>query len=330
MTAENMKALLVEKGQMLLADWPKPSPGQGELLVKVAAAGVNRADILQKEGKYPPPAGASPLLGLEVAGTVAAVGADISNWQVGDRVMGLLPGGGYAQFALLHSELAMPVPENLSFAEAAALPEVFLTAWQALVWLAKLQKGETVLIHAGASGVGTAAIQVAKAMGAQVWVTASAAKHAACQALGASLAIDYKATDFAEVIQEKTAGRGVNVIVDFIGAAYWQQNLQSLAMDGRLVMLAFLGGAKTETSLAPLLQKRLSVYGSTLRSRSLPYQAALCKDLAAFLLPRLKSGVLKPVIHKVYDWQQAEEAHRDMVQNQNVGKLVLTLEETIG
>lgn len=325
-----MKALRVEEEQMVLADWPKPIPGEGELLVAVAAAGVNRADILQKKGKYPPPTGASPLLGLEVAGTVAAVGAGLSNWQVGDRVMGLLPGGGYAQFALLHSQLAMPVPENLSFAEAAALPEVFLTAWQALVWLAKLQKQETVLIHAGASGVGTAAIQLAKALGAHVWVTASASKHARCQGLGASLTIDYKAKNFAEVIQEKTAGRGVDVIVDFIGAGYWQQNLQSLAMDGRLVMLAFLGGAKTETNLAPLLQKRLSVYGSTLRSRPLQYQAALCKDLAAFLLPKLKNGMLKPVMHKVYDWQQAEDAHRDMEQNKNVGKIVLTLPQTIG
>ncbi len=323
---DSMKALLVKEGQLVIGNWPKPKPAKAEVLVAVEAAGINRADLLQKGGKYPPPVGASPLLGLEVAGLVAEVGDGVTDWQVGDRVMGLLPGGGYGQYAVLNSQLAMPVPEQLSFAEAAAIPEVFLTAWQALVWLAKLQKDEIVLIHAGASGVGTAAIQLAKAMGAEVWITASAPKHAACRELGASVTIDYKAADFANEVQERTGGNGVNVIIDFIGAGYWQQNLKSLAVDGRLVMLAFLGGTKTDADLGPLLQKRITVYGSTLRSRSVAYQAALTKDLAAFLLPRLQSGRLKPVIHKIYSWQEAEKAHQEMQHSQNVGKLILTAE----
>ena len=318
-----MKAIIVNEKQLEVGEWPNPEPKEGELLVAVKAAGINRADILQKEGKYPPPAGVSPLLGLEVAGTVAAVGSGVKGWKPGDRVFGLLGGGGYAEYAILHSSLAMPIPKALSFAEAAAVPEVFLTAWQALVWLAKLQPGEKVLIHAGASGVGTAAIQLAKALGAEAWVTASAAKHAACKALGASLAINYKEQDFAGVVLEKTAGKGVNVVIDFIGADYWQQNMKSLALDGRMVMLAFLGGVKTEANLAPLLQKRITIHGSTLRSRSLAYQAALTEDLAAFLLPRLESGELKPVLHQTYSWQQAKEAHLEMEQNKNIGKIVL-------
>ena len=323
MSSNTTNALLVKEGQLTAGEWPMPQPAAGELLVAVKAAGINRADILQKEGKYAPPAGASPLLGLEVAGTVAAVGEGVSGWQPGDRVFGLMPGGGYAAHALLHSQLAMPIPDALSFTEAAAIPEVFLTAWQALKWLAKLQQGERVLIHAGASGVGTAAIQLAKALGAEAWVTASAGKHVACRSLGATLAIDYKAQDFAEVVSEKTGGKGVDVIVDFIGAGYWQQNLKSLALDGRLVMLSFLGGVKAEVNLAPLLQKRISVFGSTLRSRDRAYQAALTQDLASFLLPRLKDGTLKPVIHKVYPWQKANEAHQEMEQNRNIGKILL-------
>lgn len=318
-----MQAILVNEKQLEVGEWPRPEPKEGELLIAVKAAGVNRADILQKEGKYPPPADASPLLGLEVAGTVAAVGSGVKGWTPGDRVFGLLGGGGYAEYAILQSSLAMPIPEALSFAEAAAVPEVFLTAWQALVWLAKVQPGEKVLIHAGASGVGTAAIQLAKALGAEAWVTASAAKHAACKALGASLTINYREQDFAGVVLEKTAGKGVNVVIDFIGADYWQQNMKSLALDGRMVMLAFLGGVKTEANLALLLQKRITVHGSTLRSRSLAYQAALTEDLAAFLLPRLESGELKPVLHQTYSWQQAKEAHLEMEQNKNVGKIVL-------
>jgi tumor protein p53-inducible protein 3 len=323
MTPSFMNALLVKDGQLEAGKWPTPRPAAGELLVEVKAAGINRADLLQRQGKYPPPQGASPLLGLEVAGVVQQLGEGVSGWQVGERVCGLLPGGGYAQYALLNSQLAMPIPAELDFTEAAALPEVFLTAWQALVWLARLQPGETVLIHAGGSGVGTAAIQLAKALGATPWVTASAGKHALCTSLGASLCIDYKAEDFAGRIARERGGRGVEVIVDFIGAGYWQQNLQSLALDGRLVLLAFLGGTKTDTNLAPLLSKRISVFGSTLRSRSPAYQAALTKELAAFLLPRLESGTLRPVLHKVYPWQEAASAHQDMEQNKNAGKLVL-------
>ncbi|EMR02407.1 NAD(P)H-quinone oxidoreductase [Cesiribacter andamanensis] len=321
--ATSMQALLVKDGQLHTGQWPTPRPGPGELLVAVKAAGINRADLLQRQGHYPPPEGASPLLGLEVAGLVQQLGEGVTDWKVGDRVFGLLPGGGYAHYALLHSQLAMRIPEELDFSQAAALPEVFLTAWQALVWLARLQAGEQVLIHAGASGVGTAAIQLARALGATPWVTASAGKHPLCRELGAGLCIDYKTEDFAERVAQESGGRGVDVILDFIGAGYWQQNLQSLALDGRLVLLAFLGGTRTETNLAPLLRKRISVFGSTLRSRPLAYQAALTKDLAAFLLPRLKSGELQPVLHRVYPWQEAASAHQEMEQNATAGKLVL-------
>ncbi|WP_224995453.1 NAD(P)H-quinone oxidoreductase [Cesiribacter sp. SM1] len=319
----SMQAIVVKQAQLEVGELPRPQPAEGELLVEVKAAGVNRADLLQKQGKYPPPEGASSLLGLEVAGTVAAVGNGVRGWKAGDRVFGLMGGGGYAQYAVLNSQLAMRIPAGMDFASAAAIPEVFLTAWQALVWLARLQPGEKVLIHAGASGVGTAAIQLARALGAEAWVTASAAKHEACRALGASEAIDYKTHDFAEVVADKTRGKGVNVIVDFIGADYWQQNMQSLAVDGRLIMLAFLGGVKTEANLAPILRKRISVYGSTLRSRSLSYQAGLTKDLSDFLLPRLERDELKPVLHKTFNWQQAEAAHQEMEQNKNIGKIVL-------
>jgi tumor protein p53-inducible protein 3 len=319
----SMQAIIVKQAQLEVSELPRPQPAEGELLVEVKAAGVNRADLLQKQGKYPPPAGASPLLGLEVAGTVAAVGNGVRGWKAGDRVFGLMGGGGYAQFAVLNSQLAMRIPEGMDFASAAAIPEVFLTAWQALVWLSRLQPGEKVLIHAGASGVGTAAIQLAVALGAEPWVTASEAKHESCRALGASEAIDYKTQNFAEVVEHKTRGKGVNVIIDFIGADYWQKNLQSLAVDGRLVMLAFLGGVQTEANLAPILRKRISVYGSTLRSRSLSYQAGLTKDLSDFLLPRLERGELKPVVHQTYSWQQANAAHQEIEQNQNIGKIVL-------
>lgn len=324
MSDKHMQAVLVKEGQLQRGQWPMPTPAAGELLVAVKAAGVNRADLLQKAGKYLPPAGASPLLGLEVAGTVAAVGEGVSGWNTGDPVFGLMAGGGYAAYAVLHSRLAMPIPEALDYQQAAALPEAFLTAWQALKWLAKINAGEKVLIHAGASGVGTAAIQLAKALGAEAWVTASAPKHQACRQLGASHTIDYKQQDFAEVVQQQSAGKGVEVVIDFIGAPYWEQNLRSLATDGRLVMLGFLGGTKTPANLAPLLQKRISVFGSTLRSRSLDYQAALTKDLAAFLLPRLQQGEIQPVLYKAYPWQQASEAHQEMTDNQNIGKIVLT------
>ena len=323
-----MKAILVKEPggpeQLILEEYKKPSPKPGELLVRVHATALNRADILQREGKYPPPKGASPILGLEIAGEVEEAGSNCTRFRKGDKVFGLLPGGGYAEFAVIDEAMAMPVPENLTMQEAAAIPEVFLTAWQALAWIAKLQEGERVLIHAGASGVGTAAIQLAKALKAEVITTASASKLKTCLNLGASKAIDYKATPFDEEVKAFTNGEGVDVIVDFIAGPYFNQNLDCLRLDGRLVILASLGGGKVEApDLRKILVKRLQIIGSTLRSRARDYQVQLTYDMSRFALPLFQSGALKPVIDSVFDWYDVADAHRYMEQNKNIGKIVL-------
>jgi putative PIG3 family NAD(P)H quinone oxidoreductase len=323
-----MQAILIRQPgdatQLYLGEYERPKPAPDEVLVRVAATALNRADILQREGKYPPPAGASPILGLEVAGEVAAIGSQVSQFSPGDRVFGLLPGGAYAQYATIKASMALPIPQNWSFEEAAAIPEVFLTAYQALMWLAKLQAEETILIHAGASGVGTAAIQLAKLIGAKVAVTASAAKHEACRQLGADLCIDYHHQDFVYEIRQHLRPSGVDVVLDFMAAAYFEHNLQVLNTDGRLVMLALLGGHRLgETNLAPILSKRLSILGSTLRSRSLSYQSQLTTDFWRFCAKAFAQGQLRPVIDSVYPWQQVQEAHQRMEQNLNVGKIIL-------
>lgn len=323
-----MKAILVKQPggpeQLILGEYEQPLPSPHELLVKVHATALNRADTLQRQGKYPPPKGASPILGLEVAGEVVEAGINCTKYKKGDKVFGLLPGGGYAEYAVIDEAMAMPVPENLSMEEAAAIPEVFLTAWQALVWLGKLQAGERALIHAGASGVGTAAIQLARALRAEVLVTASEQKVQACLDLGAHKAINYKEVPFEDEVLAYTNSEGVDVIVDFIAGPYFNQNLDCLRLDGRLVILASLGGGKVgEVDLRKILSKRLQVIGSTLRTRSKDYQIRLTEDMSRFALPLFKEGKLKPVIDSVYDWQDAAEAHRYMEQNKNIGKIVL-------
>lgn len=321
-----MKAVLAERDKMYLGDCSFPVRGPYDILIEVKAAGVNRADLLQRKGKYPPPKGASTILGLEVAGIVKEAGSKVSRWKEGDKVFGLLSGGGYAQYAVMSEEMAMPVPENFNFIQAAALPEVFLTAYQALIWLAKLQKGERVLIHAGASGVGTAAIQLAKESGAVVFATASAPKHALCRELGALQTIDYTTQNFAEEVLTATDGKGVDVVVDFIGGPYFTDNLKTLATDGRLVLLASLGGMKVpEANLLPVLLKRLSIFGSTLRSRSPEYQSRLTQEMANFILPCLKDGRIRPVVDSVFPVERAAEAHEYMEANKNQGKIVLDL-----
>jgi len=326
-----MKAILVKQPggaeQLILGEYEEPTPAANQLLVKVHATALNRADILQREGKYPPPQGASPLLGLEIAGEVTALGADVTKYNIGDKVFGLLPGGGYAEYAVIDEGMAMSVPDNLSMEAAAAIPEVFLTAFQALVWLAKLQSGERVLVHAGASGVGTAAIQLAKQMGAEVLVTASAEKHQTCISLGAAKAIDYKQQSFKDEVLKYTNGEGVDVIIDFIAGPYFKDNIDCLRTDGRLIILASLGGGKVEAfDLRKVLAKRLHIMGSTLRSRTREYQIALTKDLSNFALNKFRNGTLKPVIDSVYDWQDVAEAHSYMEQNRNTGKIVLRVE----
>lgn len=325
-----MKAILVKQpggpDELILGEYEQPLPGPYDLLVKVYATALNRADTLQRQGKYPPPKGASPLLGLEIAGEVVEAGINCTRYSKGDKVFGLLPGGGYAEYAIIDENMAMPVPENLSMEEAAAIPEVFMTAYQALFWLGKLQPGERALIHAGASGVGTAAIQLARAQNAEVLVTASEWKLHACKELGAHKTINYQDPEvpFEDEVLAYTNNEGVDVIVDFIAGPYFNQNIDCLRTDGRLVILASLGGGKVENfDLRKILIKRLQVIGSTLRSRTKEYQVKLTQEMSEFAMPYFKNGTIKPVVDSVYDWQDVAEAHRYMENNKNIGKIVL-------
>lgn len=325
-----MKAVIVRTPggaeNLQIEEWARPVPIGKEILVKIEAAGVNRADILQRQGKYPPPSGATPILGLEVAGRVAGMAAGATRWKEGDAVFGLLPGGGYAEYAVMHEDMAMPIPKGISIVQAAAIPEVFLTAFQSVVWLGKLKAKEHILIHAGASGVGTAAIQLSRAQEARVIVTASAQKHQACRNLGAELAIDYAAGPFVVKVQDFTNGRGVDVIIDFIAGPYFEQNIECLKTDGRLILLASLGGGKIESfDLRKILTKRLMLIGSTLRSRPPDYQIMLTKEFAALALPLFPEGTLKPVVDKVFNWHMVSDAHRYMEANKNIGKIVLEI-----
>ncbi|MCL4126674.1 UNVERIFIED_CONTAM: hypothetical protein GTU68_023057 [Idotea baltica] len=323
-----MRAVLLKEfgapDRMYHGDAPTPVLGRNEVLVKVHATALNRADTLQRKGKYPPPPGASSIMGLEFAGDVASLGSDVSSLKVGDRICGLLSGGGYAEYVTIHEDMSIAMPGEMLYEEAAAIPEVFLTAFQALSYLAELKEDETVLIHAGASGVGTAAIQLARELGAQdIYVTASAAKHDICKKLGAGLAIDYKSQNFKEVILNQTQNKGVDVIVDFMGASYFQKNINSLAQDGRMVMLAFMGGIQAEVNLANILRKRLKIMGSTLRARTLDYKIQLTQDFTKFAMPLFESGAIRPVIDSVYNWNDVVEAHKHMEANKNKGKIVL-------
>lgn len=311
--------------QLYLGDFPTPEPQAHEIRVKVKATALNRADLLQREGKYPPPPGESPIMGLEIAGEVEKLGSEVQKWKLGDRVCGLLAGGGYAEYVTLHEDMAMPIPENLDFLAAAAIPEAFLTAFQALVWIADLKTNEKVLIHAGASGVGTAALQLVHLLGATVYVTASADKHALCSALGARKCIDYKTQDFATAIKEYTEGRGVDVVLDFLGASYLERNLQALAIDGRMVMLAVMGGTQTGINLGQVLMKRLRIQGSTLRARSLAYKTELTKAFMELTWSHFANGQLYPVVDKVFDWEDVAQAHLYMEANKNQGKIVLSV-----
>ena len=255
-----MKAVIIKEfggpEQLAIGSWPTPEAGPHDLLVRVHASALNRADTLQRQGKYPPPPGASPILGLEMAGEVVQVGSEVKRYKVGDRVCGLLGGGGYAEYVVIHEEIALPIPAGMDYQQAAAIPEVFLTAFQAIQWIGKLQAGERVLVHAAASGVGTAALQLARVIGAESLATASAGKHEICRELGAAKVIDYRSQDFLEEIKAYTKGVGVDLVIDFIGAGYFQRNLEVLGLDGRMVMLAFLGGVKvTELNLASILRK---------------------------------------------------------------------------
>ncbi|WP_221939177.1 NAD(P)H-quinone oxidoreductase [Mycobacterium sp. KBS0706] len=306
------------------ATLPVPSPGAGEILIKVEAAGVNRPDVLQRRGLYNPPPGASPLPGLEVAGTVAAIGPDVQDWSVGDPVCALLAGGGYAEYCLAPAPQCLPVPKGLSAAEAAGLPETLFTVWTNVFERGRLQTGERFLVHGGSSGIGTTAIQLAKAWGAIVFATAgSAEKCRACLDLGADVAIDYREQDFATVIKEKTGGRGVDLILDMVGGDYIARNIDTLAVDGRQVSIAFLKGAKVEIDLQKVMAKRLTLTGSTLRPRSVAEKGAIAAALQAEVWPLIEAGRVKPVIHATFPLARAAEAHALMESSAHVGKIVL-------
>lgn len=308
------------------AERPTPAPMVGEVLIRVAAAGVNRPDVMQRKGQYPPPPGASDIPGLEVAGTIEQVGPSVEGWRAGDRVCALLAGGGYAEYAVAPAAQCLPVPANLDLVQAAALPETFFTVWTNLFERGRLAAGESVLVHGGSSGIGTTAIQLARALGARVFATAgSAEKCAACERLGAGRAINYHDEDFVAAVRTATDGRGVNVVLDMVGGDYLPRNLECLAMDGRLVQIAVLGGARAQVNLVTIMQRRLTITGSTLRARSIEEKGAIARQLHARVWPLIESGVVGPVVHATFPLRAASEAHRMMESGTHIGKLVLVV-----
>lgn len=302
---------------------PIPLPGPGEVLVQVHAAGVNRPDLMQRTGLYPPPAGAPDIPGLEIAGTVAALGAGVEGLRVGEAVCALVAGGGYADWCLAAAPLCLPVPGGLDFVQAAALPETFFTVWSNVFGRGRLRAGESLLVHGGAGGIGVAALQLGREFGARVFATAGGAEKCRfCESLGAA-AINYREEDFVQAVKEATAGRGVDVVLDIVGGDYLQRNLSCLAVDGRLVQIAFQKGPKTEINLAPLLLKRLTLTGSTLRPRSVADKAKIAKALRENAWPLLAAGRVKPVVHAVFPLREAAAAHRLMEGGAHIGKIVL-------
>jgi len=305
---------------------PMPAPGPGEVLIQVAAAGVNRPDVMQRTGNYPPPPGAPDIPGLEIAGTVVALGAGVDKPALGAEVCALVAGGGYAHYCTAPVPQCLPVPEGMSMVEAAALPETFFTVWTNVFERGRLQPGEALLVHGGSSGIGTTAIQLAAARGSTVYATAgSAEKCRACEELGAAKAIDYKREDFVERIKALTDGKGVDVVLDMVGAQYFARNIECLAPEGRLVQIALQTGAKAEINLLPIMQRRLTVTGSTLRPRPVEDKGAIARALEAEAWPLLAARKVKPVIFKTFPLAEAAEAHRLMESSKHIGKIVLTV-----
>lgn len=309
-----------------VASTDAPTPRAGEVLIRVAAAGVNRPDLVQRSGRYPPPPGASPILGLEVSGTIAALGEGATGWKLGESVCALVPGGGYAEYVAVPASHVLPVPNGLSMIEAAAIPETAFTVWTNVFDRARLAPGESFLVHGGTSGIGTMAIQMAAARGHRVFATAgSEDKCAACRALGAEIAINHRAGDFVEALKEATGKRGVDVILDMVGGDYVARNLSLLAVEGRLVQIAFMTGSKPPLDLLPIMMKRLTLTGSTLRPRSIEEKAAIAASLRAQIWPLIEAGRVRPVIHATFSLDEAQAAHRELEAGQHIGKIVLTL-----
>lgn len=305
-----------------------PVPGPGEILVEVLAAGVNRPDVLQRTGNYAPPPGASDLPGLEIAGRVVALGEGVTEWAADDRVCALVAGGGYAQYCTVPAAQALPIPAGLGPVEAAALPETFFTVWTNVFERGALKPGETLLVHGGSSGIGTTAIQLAKAFGARVFATAgSLDKCRACEELGADRAIDYKAEDFVAVIKEATGGRGVDVVLDMVGGDYVARDVEIMAPEGRHVSIAFLRGAKVTLNLFPVMTKRLTLTGSTLRARTVEEKGRIAQALREKVWPLVEAGKVKPVVHATFPMEKAADAHRLMESSAHIGKIVLIVEQ---
>jgi NADPH2:quinone reductase len=303
-----------------------PQLADGEVLVKVAAAGVNRPDVMQRQGLYPPPKGATDIPGLEIAGEVVALGAGVERWKVGDKVMALVVGGGYAEYCAAHESHALPIPSGLTSIEAAAIPETFFTVWHNVFERGRLQAGETLLVHGGSSGIGTAAIQLAKAFGARVITTAgSAEKCEACRRLGADLAVNYKAEDFVTATKAATVGKGADVILDMVGGDYIERNYEAAAVEGRVVQIAFQGSPKATVDFRRIMLKRLTHTGSTLRARSIADKGAIARAVEAHVLPLIARGKVKPVIDATFPLTQAFAAHARMEASSHIGKIVLTV-----
>ena len=329
--AKPMKAVVISHPGgpevLQIAQRPVPVYSVDEVLIRVAAAGINRPDVAQRKGQYPPPAGASDIPGLEIAGIVEEVGINVKRWKKGDKVCALVTGGGYAEYCNVPEGQCLPVAGNFTFIEAASLPETFFTVWSNVFDRGALKRGECLLVHGGSSGIGVAAIQMAKALGSTVYVTAgSDEKCRFCEQLGANKAINYKTENFADIIKQITNGKGVNVILDMIGGDYTQKNIDSLAEDGRLVIINTMMGKDVHLDLAQVMRKRLVITGSTLRSRDVAFKSQIANDLEKTIWPLLASGKIKAVINKVFPAAQASEAHKLMESSKHIGKLILSFE----
>ncbi|KAJ7946917.1 putative Quinone oxidoreductase [Quillaja saponaria] len=323
-----MKAIVITKHGgpevLQLQDVEDPQIKDDEVLIKVEATALNRADTLQRQGLYPPPKGASEYLGLECSGTIEAVGRHVSRWKIGDQVCALLAGGGYAEKVAVPAGQVLPIPPGVSLKDATSFPEVAGTVWSTVFMMSHLSAGETFLVHGGSSGIGTFAIQIAKYWGAKVFITTgSEEKLAFCKEIGADLCINYKTEDFVARVKEETGGRGVDVILDCIGAAYYQRNLESLSVDGRLFIIGFQGGAHTEVDLRALVAKRLTVQGAGLRNRSLENKAAIISEVEKNVWPAIAAGKVKPIVYKYFPLSEAAETHRLMESSKHIGKILL-------
>jgi len=306
------------------AERPRPVPAAGEILIKVAAAGVNRPDVFQRLGRYPPPPGVTDIPGLEVSGTVEQLGAEVTLWQIGDAVCALVAGGGYAEYCVAPAPQCLPAPRGLDLVAAAAIPETFFTVWTNVFERGRLKAGESILVHGGSSGIGTTAIQLARARGSRVFATAGSAKKcAACERLGAERAVNYRDADFVATVREATGGRGVDVVLDMVGGEYFARNIDVLAVEGRLVEIATLGGVKAELNIQTIMQRRLTITGSTLRARPVAEKGLIAAAVHQQVWPLIESGAVKPIIHATFPLRDAAAAHRVMESSEHIGKLVL-------